>query len=370
MILGRRQVLAGSAAITATLLARPSFAQDAPSRSQRTKMAEVAEAFVSRYQVPGLAVAVARGSELLYEEAFGLADAFSGERLTPAHRFRVASISKPITSTAVFTLVEQGRLRLDDRVLGPGGVLGNRFGAVAADSPLAAVTLRHLLIHTAGGWPNDSTDPMFAQPGLDHATLIAWTFKNRTLATPPGTAFAYSNFGYCLVGRMIESVTGQGYADYVQAAVLKPTGALGMSIAGNSLAARQPGEVRYHKGAKDDPYALNVTRMDSHGGWIASASAIARFASGLETVLTPTSIAEELAPSSDRGRYAKGWRISPGGNAWHSGHLAGTTARMVRTRNGLCFVALLNTRHRGDDLDASLDRTLWTMVRTVRTWDA
>lgn len=370
MILDRRQFLAGSAA-TAMLLGRPSLAQDlSPSPAERAKMAEAATAFAARYQVPGIAIAVARGKDVLYDEAFGLADTFTGERLAPSHRFRIASISKPITSTAVFTLIEQGRLRLDDRVFGPGGILGDRFGTIAAPSPLAAVTLRHLLTHTAGGWPNDSTDPMFARTGLDHAALIAWTLANRSLGNPPGTAFAYSNFGYCLIGRMIEAVTGQAYADYVQAAVLKPAGALDMRIAGNGLTARQPREVRYHKGAKDDPYALNVARMDSHGGWIASASSIARFAAGLEAVLKPASIAEELAPSSDRGRYAKGWRVNPGGNAWHSGHLAGTTARMFRARNGLAWVALLNTRHRGDDLDGDLDRTLWTMMRTVPAWKA
>jgi len=331
-------------------------------------MAEAATAFAARYQVPGLAVAVARERDVLYDEAFGLADSFTGERLTPSHRFRIASVSKSITSTAVFTLIEQGRLRLDDRVFGQGGVLDDRFGGVGAGSPLAAVTLRHLLTHTAGGWSNDTADPMFAQTGLDHAALIAWTLANRPLAKPPGTAFAYSNFGYCLAGRMIEAVTGQAYADYVQAAVLKPVGALDLRIAGNSPAARQQPEVRYHKGAKDDPYAINVARMDSHGGWIASASSIARFAAGLEAVLKPGSLAEELAPSSDRGRYAKGWRISPGGNAWHGGHLAGTTARMVRARNGLAWVALLNTRHRGDDLDASLDAMLWAMVRSVPAW--
>jgi CubicO group peptidase (beta-lactamase class C family) len=369
MILDRRQVLAGGAA---TLFGRSALAEGPrqPSPAERAKMAEAATAFAARYQVPGLAIAVARGRDVLYDEAFGFADTFAKERLTPAHRFRIASVSKPITSTAVFTLIEQGRLRLGDRVFGARGILGDRFGAIAADSPIAAITLRHLLTHTAGGWSNSSADPMFAQTGLDHAGLIAWTLANRPLGNPPGAAFAYSNFGYCLAGRVIEAVTGQGYADYVQAAVLKPTGALDMSIAGNGLAGRQPGEVRYHKGAKDDPYALNVARMDSHGGWIARASAIARFAAGLENVLKPASIAEELAPSSDRGRYAKGWRVSRGGNAWHGGHLAGTTARMVRAKDGLVFVALLNTRHRGDDLDPELDKTLWAMVRSVPAWNA
>ena len=83
-------------------------------------MARVAEEFRSSYAIPGLSVAISRNGNLVYVEAFGVADSQTGERLTPGHRFRIASVSKSITSVTIFRLIEQGRLRLGDRVFGPG----------------------------------------------------------------------------------------------------------------------------------------------------------------------------------------------------------------------------------------------------------
>src|SRR5262249_10283451 len=159
-----------------------------------------------------------------YEEAFGFADLDARTALSPAHRFRIASISKPITSVAIFKLIEQGKLALADRVFGSSGDLQNDYGPVPPGARIGDITIEHLLTHTAGGWPNDETDPMGKQHALDHAGLIAWTLKTRPLDHPPGAVFAYSNFGYCLLGRVIEKVTGRAYAAFVEAAVLSQAG--------------------------------------------------------------------------------------------------------------------------------------------------
>lgn len=373
MTVDRRAFIA--AGVAASFVPAAGRAQDAvaPSADQRRQMADAVAGFMKAYDVPGLGIAFARDGRVVYDEAFGLADRETRTALTPAHRFRIASISKPITSVAIFRLIEAGKLALDARVLGPGGVLGEEYGAVPADSPLRDITVNHLLTHTAGGWSNDKSDPMGRFHELDHAGLIAWTLKNRPLATAPGAAFAYSNFGYCLLGRVVEKKTQSPYAAHVKEAVLAPAGIADMEIAGNTLAERRPDEVRYYGQGKDNPYAINVRRMDSHGGWIARPSALVRFAGAIDgpapsALLTPGSVAAMSAPSSDRGRYAKGWRVSPSGNWWHGGHLSGTAGLLVRTKSRLCWAALLNTRHRDDDLDRDLDRLLWKMARAVPAW--
>jgi CubicO group peptidase (beta-lactamase class C family) len=338
-------------------------------------MADTVAGFMKTYEIPGLGIAFVREGRLVYDEAFGFADIAAQTTLTPAHRFRICSISKPITSVAIFKLIEEGRLALGDRVFGSSGILQNDHGPVPKDSRIDDITIEHLLTHMSGGWPNDQTDPMLRQPELDHAALISTTLRQQSLATAPGTAFAYSNFGYCLLGRVIEKVTQRPYAAFVNAAILSRSGATDMEIAGNTLAERQPREVRYYGIGKDDPYALNVRRMDSHGGWLARPAAIAAFASGVDgfsrpSILKRGTINTMTTPSPANANYAKGWRVNGNNNWWHTGHLPGSSGIMVRTHSQFCWAALLNTRHRDDTLDRDLDRLMWTIARKVKDWHA
>src|SRR5262249_37060823 len=133
-----------------------------------------------------------------------------------------------------------------------------------------------LLTHTAGGWDNSKNDPMFSHPELNHAQLIERTLRERPLDHVPGEVFAYSNFGYCLLGRVIEKITRRAYDTHVGESILKRCGVTDMAIAGNTLAQRQQGEVKYY-GQDGNPYGMNVTRMDSHGGWIARAADLVQF---------------------------------------------------------------------------------------------
>jgi CubicO group peptidase (beta-lactamase class C family) len=211
---------------------------------------------------------------------------------------------------------------------------------------------------------------MSGRPERTHAELIAEALR-RGISAPPGAKFAYSNFGFCLLGRIIEKATGRPYEDYVREAVLAPAGAAGMTIAGNGIAGRKPDEVRYHGQGNDNPYSFNVARMDSHGGWIATAAQIARFADAADVpLLSPASATEMVRPSAADPAYACGWRISKSGNRWHAGSLPGTTTLLVRTRRGLCWAGLVNTRNRNDGLARALDRLMWAMARAVPEWRA
>jgi CubicO group peptidase (beta-lactamase class C family) len=370
----RRALLAQSLGATACL-ATPAAAQalPEPTPAERAAMEAAARDFMQMYAVPALSVAIGHAGEIIYRGAFGVADRESNEPLTPLHHFRIASVSKPVTSATIFTLIEQGRLRLADRIFGPGALLGIDFGRSPYNPGLTDITLEHLLTHTAGGWTNDGNDPMFRNLNMSHAELITWTLRNRSLDHPPGKSYAYSNFGYCVLGRVIEKVTGQSYAAFATEAVLKRCNIEDMSIAGNTLAERGPHEVKYY-GQGENPYNMNVRRMDSHGGWRARPASLVQLAmhvSGFTpppNILKPETIRVMTTTTAAGPDYAKGWAINKAGNWWHNGSLPGTSTILVRTHSGFCWAAFTNTSRRNSKLDGDLDKLIWDMVADVKSW--
>ena len=185
-------------------------------------MARLAADFMDTYEVPGLSIAISISGQPVYAEAFGYADKDTGETLTPTHRFRIASITKPITAVGIFLLIEAGRLKLDNRVFGPDFILGEDYQTPSDRGSIEKITIEHLLTHTAGGWTNDSHDPMFLNPQMDHRELIAWTLQNMPLTDEPGKRFAYSNFGYCILGRVIEKIAGLPYPNIIPRQYCQP----------------------------------------------------------------------------------------------------------------------------------------------------
>jgi CubicO group peptidase (beta-lactamase class C family) len=350
-------------------------AEDDISASEGEQMAAVAAAFMRAFDAPGLSVAIARGGRVVYENAFGVADRQSGERLTGANLFRIASVSKPITATAIFALIERGKLRQQDKVFGAGAVLGMKFGTPPYKSWVEDITIDHLLTHSCGGWDNSSDDPMFENAGMDHAQLIGWTLDTKLLNNPPGTHYAYSNFGYCLLGRVIEQVSGRAYPEFVQEEILGRCGVSDMRISGNTIAERAPGEVVYYGQDGENPYDMNVARMDSHGGWLATPRDLVLFLNHVDgfkstpNILKPETIQLMTAPSAANSRYARGWAVNNARNWWHGGSLPGTTTILVRTASGFCWAALTNTRRKGQpDIGLALDNMVWEMARKVKAW--
>jgi len=345
----RRGFLAGVALGAPALLRGQQAASDIP------------RSFIQKEDVPGLSVAMARNGQVVFEQGFGWADRASGEQVTPQHRFRIASVSKPITSVALFTLIEEGRLKLHDFVFGSRGVLGTEFGKPPYHPHIEDIRIVDLMTHTCGGWTNDGHDPMFQHPQMNHADLIRWTLANQPLVNAPGEKYAYSNFGYCLLGRVIEKLTKQPYTQYVHTAVLDRCGITSMQVAGNTLAERAAHEVVYYQ-AGDSPYGMNVRRMDSHGGWLATAADLVRFAlhvdgkSAARSILKPESLREMTTGSQANAGYAKGWAINKVPNWWHTGSLPGTATLLVRTESGFCWAALANTRSK--DLAGAMDRMM------------
>jgi hypothetical protein len=124
------------------------------------------------------------------------------------------------------------------------------------------------------------------------------------------------------------------------------------------LAERAPGEVVYYQ-PEESPYGMNVRRMDSHGGWIATAADLVQFAEHLGGILKPGSLREMTTATAANAGYAKGWAVNQVPNWWHTGSLPGTATLMVRTHSGFCWAALANARSK--DLSAAMDRMMWQL---------
>jgi CubicO group peptidase (beta-lactamase class C family) len=344
---------------------------DTSNAPRSSAISQFGHAFLERTGIPGLSVAFARNGQLVHQETFGFANLERKEKLTPNHSFRVASVSKPITAAVIFSLIERGRLKLNDQVFGASGILS---GVAATSERVKAVTVQHLLTHSSGGWGNRANDPMFMHPAASHAELIDWTLKNLPLSRNPGTAYEYSNFGYCLLGRVIEKVTGKTYAQASNELILNRAGISKMFIAVNGPAQRAFNEVGYYAEHGEDPYAINVARMDSHGGWVGTPSDLVKFAVSVDgmrphsNVLQASSIATMTRPSSVSSSYASGWAVNNTPNWWHTGSLPGTSSLVVRTASGMCWAACTNARSQ-ESLDL-LDEMMWNMARAVPAWQA
>ncbi len=334
-------------------------------------LARIAAAFMTACDVPGMSVAVAYHKDVVYQETFGFANLEKKEPVSGASRFRIASVTKPITSAAIFSLSEQQKLSLDTRVFGPDAILGSVYGKPPYHPGVDQITVEHLLTHTCGGWEKGPSDPMFHDPEMGHKDLISHTLKTRPLDFPPGMHYAYSNFGFCILGRVIERVTGVRYADYVREQILKPCDIDGMQIAGNTAGKHLPDEVRYYDQEGGDPYGMNVSRLDSAGGWVATPSEIVRFATRVDgfssdrNILKPETIRSMTTGTAANPHYAKGWEVNEQGRWWHIGDLPGSSSVLLRTPTGYCAAAFMNTRRMKPDIRLTLERAVQDMIRQI-----
>lgn len=313
------------------------------------------------YDVPGASFAISKDGILEHSYCFGYANKSTKEPVTDSSIFRIASVSKPITSVAIMKLIEQVKLSINDTVFGDNGILGNTYGTQAYSDREKHITVQHLLEHTAGGesWDNegenDSSDPIYTNPDFNHTELINWVLDTREPSIIPGTSFYYSNFGYCLLGRIIEKLTNISYEDYVVDSILKPMGIINMKIGGNKKSDKFHNEVEYYD-KYWTAYGLNMTLSDANGGWIASAIDLINFSNhvdgfnSVEDILDSSTIQLMVSPSELEPGYAKGWGLEDSGKTWlHFGGLPGTSSLLVRFSNGISWVLLMNTTDYADE---------------------
>ncbi len=251
-------------------------------------------------EMPGIAVAIAQGGKLVLDRAFGVANLATGEALTPAHRFRVASHSKTFTTVGILRLLEAGMLRLDDAA-------GQHVDGLHKE--VAAATIAQLLSHTAGivRDGDDTGQWQDRRPFLNEAELRA------ALAGPPvipaNTRMKYSNHAFGLAGLVIAAVTGESYNDWIAREVVKKAGLENTASdapAGAKVKTSRGHSSKWAVGERLVIPADNCTHaLASATGFLSTAGDLARFYATLDPA-APKSL---LSAASRREMTRKHWAV-------------------------------------------------------------
>lgn len=311
------------------------------------------QGFMTTYNIPGASLAVTKNGKLAYIKGYGVADKVANTPVTPGSQFRLASVSKTYTGAAIMKLVQDGKLTLDDKVFGPGAILGTDYGTAPYNANLSNITIRHLLHNTSGSWGSATGGDVIDQyPSYTTKQFFDWVVNTRPNPKTPGTVYDYSNVGFNIAGRVIEKLSGKPYVAFVRENLLGSTGAVLTDLAGKTEAERKPNEVKYYGQGNDAQYVYNIAfpRRDADGGLIATAADLLRLVTAVDgfstrpDVLNASSVNAFTTPPTFS-TYALGIALWPAQNLWYNyGSLPGTRTGYMRHNNGMCVALLLNSR--------------------------
>jgi CubicO group peptidase (beta-lactamase class C family) len=263
---------------------------------------------------PGAAVVVARGDSILLAKGYGLADIERRDPVTPATSFRLASVTKQFTAVAILTLVEAGKLQVDDRL---GDLLAN-VPSYAHD-----VTVRQLLAHTSG---IPDYEPLLGKgggPQLADRDVLTLLHGAKALYFKPGTSWRYSNSAYALLALIVERVSGEAFAAYLRHHVFDPAG-MPTAVAHRDGADTVINRAYGYSGAAGAWRRTDQSRTSAvlgDGGIYASAEELAHWSAALDrnAVITAGSFHAATTPavlaSGAATSYGFGWFIDR-----HHGH--------------------------------------------------
>jgi CubicO group peptidase (beta-lactamase class C family) len=254
--------------LLAVLVCTPAFAE-VPAAAV-PELERVAMQGVEKARIPALSVAVMAGEGKVWKAAYGFADLENFVPATPESSFRLASIGKLFTATAAMKLVEEGKLDLDAPI--------QKYVKMFPEQKWP-VTLRLLLCHQ-GGVRHYKGDDFFSTKHFSSTEQALSMFARDPLLHEPGTKFAYSSYGYNLIGAAIESASGRPYAEYVKQAVLEPALLRRMQV--DDVYTVVPRRVRGYR-TRADGTITNCALADTSnkvpaGGWTATAEDLILFA--------------------------------------------------------------------------------------------
>lgn len=327
----------------------------------------VLEANHRQMRMPGMAMVIVQGDQIVYRRGVGRADQ-SGRPLTAGTPMTIASISKPIAATAVMQLAEQGKLALDAPVTRyiPWFRLGSTEGG-------AGVTVRHLLSQT-GGIPQQAGHPLMSDPQID-LEQAARDLPRYGTAGAPGERFVYANSNFAVLGLLVETVAGRTYEQYVREHILEPLGmtqtyfteaearAAGMAQ-GNTASAlgiSRPVDLRF------------IPQATPYFQLVSTAEDLARFTvpflnqgrSGDVQLLSPESVKAMLTAYRPGNPYGLGWWVdtfhgvpaaSHGGDAWGFRH------ELVMLPDQGWAVILLTNENSGRTASMHVSQLAWSVT--------
>ena len=280
------------------------------SADKRAQIEKAASSFMAANSVPGISVAVVQDGELVWSAGFGMADLENFVPATPSTLFRLGSISKPVTATAILQLSERGKLDLDAELQKYCPAFPKKEWPITTRELLGHLGgIRHYNPDGMGDIPDDSAKH-FAS--MEESLQI---FASDPLVAKPGTKFHYSTYGYTVLGCVLEGAASEKYVDYVKEKVFEPAG-MAETQADNFFAVVQHRTRWYHKdksGVVQNAGVLDSSYKIPGGGLISSADDMARFEIAIMTnkLLKPTTrdlmwTPQKAADGSQNG-YALGW---------------------------------------------------------------
>jgi CubicO group peptidase (beta-lactamase class C family) len=279
---------------------------------------------VEKNEVPGAIALVARGGRIVRHQAYGLRDIENHRPFTTNTLCWIASITKPVTVAAAMTLVDAGKLALDDPVE---NYLREFHAQTDTNGVHRVVTIRHLMSHTSGivpnpptrrsGWPiGGPLDDFWLQQNLPD---IVQTIARSPLRFKPGSKFEYSNSALFVLGRVIEVISGKSYAGYVKENILAPLGMSDTHYAPSSAEAERVARIYAQRDGKRETIfafnpALKIVNQAPDGGLFSYPAQLfpflQMFLDNDGRVLSRPSVAEMLKKQPQG--WGLGWSLQEG----------------------------------------------------------
>lgn len=331
-------------------------------------LSEGAAAFMQAQASDGFSgvVLISRAQQVVFEGAYGLANAEWHIPNSVHTKYRIGSITKQFTATLIMQLAEQDKLSVEDSIC--------RFieQCPAAWEP---VTLRHLLAHTSG-IPSYTSDPAFHAIHTlprSHEQILSM-IRDKPLEAQPGTEFKYSNSGYYLLGMVIEHVTGDSYEDVLRQRILQPLGMkdTGYDRSETLSSERAGGYVRSAGGQLANARYVDMSVPFSAGAMYSTAEDLERWNQALygEVILRQKTLATMWTPGL--GSYGMGWMVLPAHPLtfdtrmiFHGGDIDGFSASISRFPDRkVCVIVLSNIQ--GTNVEAIAHGLAAIALRTIR----
>ncbi len=287
-------------------------------------------------------VAVMIDGRIVHQAAFGERIAGTGDPVETTDRFRIASISKTVTAIVALRLIDQGVLVLDDPV---GDLVVQHLGLAQFDPDVSRITLRNLLSHTAGFPDHSST---FFNNGATSCVDAAMQGLASSVAGPSG--YNYSNMSFCVLGLLIEAVTGKTYEQVAYEQLLTPLGISGMRI--TSTYDLGPDEVSHHPTA-------NRNYMETLGGagsWNATPTDLVTIINSIDPktngwkALSPglmEAMRYDLPTDQPPSGYGLGLINFADGAFGHTGTIQNTHAMLVVQPDGVTWAVTVSGEYPG-----------------------
>jgi D-alanyl-D-alanine carboxypeptidase len=285
------------------------------------------------------AILVAHNGKTVLERAWGMADETNHVRNAADTQFCIGSMNKMFTAVAILQLVGQGKLAVDKPIATYWPDYPNRELALR-------VTIRELLNHTGG--TGDIFTPEYEAHRQETRTLADYVklFGSRPVAFEPGSRMEYSNYGFILLGRIVELVSGEPYQKYVREHIYLPAGMLHTDSRpeADHVKGRAIGYTRGPNGLAPNTDTMPWSGTSAGGGY-STARDLLLFAEALQSgkLLSPELLREVTQGSPKRPDYGMGFYVLPNGGYGHGGGAPGINGELhILPQSGYVLVALVN----------------------------